>query len=608
MRAEWLVSLACLATLSLTACGAASIDIPDDTLTASYTASRGDFVVSPSLTPPATGWRPVETIDAEHFRADPTRRSVWYRFDIPERVRADGLTGIYIWRVNVNAAVWWNGEFLGNGGRMQPPPARNWNRPVYMTVPDALWRPRDNTLMVHVVGYPGLTWFSHPVLGADEQLRPVYERRHFFQITVPQALAALMAVLTASALAVWWLRRRDTEYLWFGLSAACLLVYQSYQFLRDVPHDGPWLQMLAHWCADAWVLAISAYFYASLGRRVPWPRLAGIGYLATVAALYIALPVRDLSWSTPATHAMSCLISALVGLHMLWLATRQRTARPALFAAAMAVILATGVHDVHLLFSVDKADWASRYFLFQYAGAVSTILLAGHLIWRFTRALDDSERLNADLERRIDIARGELQQSFQREQALLVERALLDQRERIYGDLHDDVGAKLLSLVYSTQGTHSEDVARSALEDLRDSVSRSSHGPVPLGEALADWQHESERRVFDLGHVHLEWQMPDPPDDVAIDPHTRIALGRVLREALSNALRHARPNSISVQVTLDAGQLGVRMRHDGKVGDVQAWVPGRGMQTMQLRLRRMGGTISWCNDGDDAVIEWSAPL
>ena len=608
MRTDWALGLAGLASLLLAACSAATIDIPDDALTVSHTASQGEFVVSDSLTPPDDGWTAVASIDAAHFRADGTRRSVWYRFEIPDRVRSDGLMGVYLWRVNVNAAVWWNGEFLGSGGRMSPPPARNWNRPLYLTVPDPLWSADGNELLVHVVGYPGLTWFSHPVLGPDAQLRPVVERRHFFQITVPQALAALMAVLTACALAVWLLRRRDREYLWFGLSAACLLVFQSYLFVRIVPFDGPWWQMLAHWCADAWVLATAAYFYASLGRRVPWHGIAAAAYLAAIAGLYIALPVSSLSWSTPLAHAVSCLISALVGLHMLHLAVRLRIARPAFFALAMGVILATGLHDVHLLFSVAKADWASRYFLFQYAGAVSTIMLAAHLVWRFTRALDETEQLNADLERRIDIARGELQQSFQREQALLVERATQDERERVYGDLHDDVGAKLLSVIYGTQGTEHADLARSALEDLRDSVSRTSQGTVPLLEAVTDWQRECERRVQDLEGVYLDWQMPALADDVAIDPHTRIALGRVLREGLSNALRHARPNEIEVQVSLDAGQLTLRMRHDGEVGDVASWVPGRGLQTMQLRLNRMGGSINWQPDGDGARIEWTAPL
>ncbi|MBR9813668.1 hypothetical protein GYB61_07405 [bacterium] len=596
-----------LSAAVLAACEPAGIDIPQDTLSASYAPAHAAYVVSASLTPPKDGWTRPTSIDVEHFRADPTRQSIWYRFQVPRSAQADGLTGIYLWRVNVNAALWWNGQFIGSGGRMQHPPARNWNRPLYATIPESLWRSDTNDLLVHVVGYPGLTWFSPPVLGADSKLRPVYERRYFFQITVPQSLALLMAVLTISAFAMWLLRRRDREYLWFGISAACLLIFQSYIFVRDMPFDGVWWQMLAHWCADAWVLAASAYFYASLGLRVPWRWFMAAAYLLAIAAVYVVLPTHHLAWTTPTTHVLSCLISAAVGVHMLWLAVKLRMARPALFAAAMAIILATGVHDVMLLFSVQETDWASRYFLFQYAGAVSTILLAAHLVWAFTQALNETEHLNADLERRIEAKRRELKLSFQREQTLHVERALLDERERIYADLHDDVGAKLLSLIYSTEGTQSAYLARSAMEDLRDTVSRASHGSVPLQDALADWQAECAERVSHLDNVYLDWDTPSITPTLEIDPHTRIALGRVLREAMSNALRHAKPNEIECRFTLQPGEFCLRMSHDGTIGDVAAWKPGRGMQTMKLRLQRLGGTITWRQDGAYATIEWRIP-
>ena len=57
------------------------------------------------------------------------------------------------------------------------------------------------------------------------------------------------------------------------------------------------------------------------------------------------------------------------------------------------------------------------------------------------------------------------------------EQAASQERERIYSDLHDDLGAKLLSLVYRAESPVQADLARAILQDLRDVVTRSRGTP-----------------------------------------------------------------------------------------------------------------------------------
>ena len=61
-------------------------------------------------------------------------------------------------------------------------------------------------------------------------------------------------------------------------------------------------------------------------------------------------------------------------------------------------------------------------------------------------------------------------------------QALAEERERIYADLHDDLGAKLLQLIHTANDPRQADLARAVLQDLRDVVTRSRGEPGTLGD------------------------------------------------------------------------------------------------------------------------------
>ena len=122
-----------------------------------------------------------------------------------------------------------------------------------------------------------------------------------------------------------------------------------------------------------------------------------------------------------------------------------------------------------------------------YRGLAATLLLStivGTLI-----VLRKSKQMNLRLEERVAAAQQSLEASFDERRALEISHAAASERERIYRDLNDDVGAKLLGLAISAQRAdlpREADMARSALQDLRDVVSRSAQPSTPLGDLVAD--------------------------------------------------------------------------------------------------------------------------
>lgn len=567
-------------------------------------------------TPPASGWLEADLSKHHlHLNFPEISYNLWLRFRIPESARRDELMAIYLWKVNVNAAVWWNGQALGDGGKMTFPPARNWNRPLYFNVPQGLWRPGDNELLVRLVGWPKLTWMAPPVIGSDRLLRPRFERRTFLQNRIPQVFCFVLAGLAITSFVVWILRQHENQFLYFSAASVLLAMFQSYLFVQNFPFDGAWVQPFAHWCVDMWLICILAFFYKSLGLVIPAARLLAAAAAIFITAVYLLLPLSWIFQTAPAMHAISCLAAALFTVHLFWYGLRHKNPTANVFGAAFGLIVAAGAHDVANLmrgysYSVDQL--IEPYMLFQYSGAIATIAVAIYLIRQFTRTLDENESLNRSLEQRIDAARDELASSFARQQQLETSQAVSEERERIYSDLHDDVGAKLLSLMYNAEDPRNADLARSALEDLRDSVSRVQQGDVPLIAAIDDWHEEcSQRFAMSPGSteaVQLNWEEPDDLGEYQLNQEQRVALGRVLRETISNALRHAQPSQVSVQFSLEKQGLYCRISHNGQIGDVSQWKAGRGLNNMQLRIHRLDGHIQCTQNGDDAVIEWRVPL
>lgn len=222
-------------------------------------------------------------------------------------------------------------------------------------------------------------------------------------------------------------------------------------------------------------------------------------------------------------------------------------------------------------------------------------------------ALNRLGNLNRELEDRVAEKTEALRLAYEHERIAERRAAQSEERERIYRDLHDDLGAKLLTLVCSAREAAMADLARAALEDLRDTVSIRDDKDLSAAAVLAEWRDECKERL-ESAEIALEWRVAATSDPVAFSADARTALGRVLREALSNAIRHARPPVIEVEPSFSGAWLQMRLRHQGHIGDPAEWRHGRGLLSMQSRLQRLGGTVSWVREGETLVTLWRCPV
>ena len=183
------------------------------------------------------------------------------------------------------------------------------------------------------------------------------------------------------------------------------------------------------------------------------------------------------------------------------------------------------------------------------------------------------------------------------------------ERERIYADLHDDLGAKLLQLIYQADTPRQADLARAILQDLRDVVTRSRGTPGTLGDVLADIHGEAMQRLQTVG-IGLAWDVADDLPDPPLDHGRALHLYRIVREAISNVIRHAEAKRLRVRVRYDGERLLLDLTDDGSGAAVGRDATG-GMRTMRDRAAALEGDIRWVpgtERGTKVVLAMPLPL
>lgn len=176
-------------------------------------------------------------------------------------------------------------------------------------------------------------------------------------------------------------------------------------------------------------------------------------------------------------------------------------------------------------------------------------------------------------------------------EALAHDHAVASERERIYNDLHDDLGASLLHLIYTAPTPQQADALRAVMQNLRDVVTRSRGTPGTLSDVLGDIRSEAEQRLHAVG-IELVWNSAESLPDPMLDNETSLHLHRIVREAISNVVRHAHAQRLRIRVAANKDRLAIELTDDGS-GARTGSRDGSGMRTMRERAGEIAASIDW---------------
>jgi signal transduction histidine kinase len=268
----------------------------------------------------------------------------------------------------------------------------------------------------------------------------------------------------------------------------------------------------------------------------------------------------------------------------------------------MLLALVTGIHDYLIawrspLIEAIAPGWSGhRILLLHYGADFLLVTLGTLLIGRFLRSLERVEEANRTLEARVAEREREIAASYERIAALQREQAATDERQRIMRDLHDGLGSQLFtSLSRAERGAlppaAMAEALRGSIDEMRIAIEALASEEQDFRTAFGNFRFRWDARLRDAGIEPL-WQIELPDEVLHVGPHDTLQLLRIVQEALTNVLKHARARRVQVRLRQHEGRLEFEVEDDGHgtlpAADEPRAAGGRGLANMRTRAEQLG--------------------
>jgi signal transduction histidine kinase len=342
---------------------------------------------------------------------------------------------------------------------------------------------------------------------------------------------------------------------------------------------------------------------------------AGVGTVVRIGGLRAGIPAPDLS------GAFAALVSAALVLPLgLWLRRSflerrygpgtlsaadveqitadlhtQTDVRELLGKAAAMVAAASGHRRVNLVLGPDVPDLPLHWLLYPLVvggDRVGTLFLEP----RHAEGPEPrQERVVRQLLPTVSLVAKAVSLAVEADHARQdVARERAAERARILGDLHDGLGPMLVGMSMRVRAelrnrpTPLLQALAHELADCRGDLRRIVSGLAPSVLDDGDLVTALQRLVGSFSGQGPAVTI-DSGLDGTLSPEIAVAVYRSIAEGVTNALRHARANQVSVTVrSTPAGRILVNVRDDGTGGPITA---GVGLSSLRRRAEELGGTL-----------------
>jgi len=572
---------------------------PSDPFDSIQLIDQVEFVVSNAELPPSddADWQPAELPRGSRVGTRQDGNRIWYRFVLPPPPDED-IYSLYFWRYNLNLSVFLNDTYIGGDSYRAGRTTVAWNTPLLVDMQPSSWRSENNLVHIRYNFSDFGGTFSEVRFGKRAELFPVYEDRLFWNIRTNEWLLAFGIFIALLVLGLWALRPGDTIYAWFLGVCVCwsFLSIHMVLYYNPLPYE-LWLP-LVHIALDGWVFSLFGFVN----------RLLKLNFVKTERVLLVIFAIAILShlFSPRMYFWMMAYSFHLVGLSVILfltvkIITQARHSQVALLiCAALAAQLALSGHDLWMFFYGDQETWRSAVHVSHFGLPLILAVFAVQLLLQFTGAPGEAEKLNLELEDRVATSRDKLEQTYQRNRELELDRAAAEERQKIYRDIHDDVGSTLVSMLHSNDPDSFKEQARSALESVREAVYRANYRDEPMLDFLLRLRQEQELRVESAGFEFSWYEDPDIPNDKLVASQC-YNLGRILREVVSNALSHSRASQLHVNIEKLNGQYLLEVNDNG-IGLQAPGAGSSGLSNIEYRAAAMDATFTWENSAEGLTI------
>lgn len=225
------------------------------------------------------------------------------------------------------------------------------------------------------------------------------------------------------------------------------------------------------------------------------------------------------------------------------------------------------------------------------------------------------------LRRRLSDRNDQLRESIARSDSLAHSRSreeearlVAEERQRIMREIHDGIGANLLTAFAMLEGERMSQaqlarLLRECIDELMLTVDSLEFAEQDIVALLATLRYRLEKRLLGAG-IAMDWRVTELPPLPWLEPHHALSVLRLAQEALVNVVKHAQATAVRVATwerRVD-GQDGIEVQiSDNGVGfdsGVSA-AAGHGLRNMRERARALGGHVEISSaPGATSVVLW----
>jgi signal transduction histidine kinase len=172
-----------------------------------------------------------------------------------------------------------------------------------------------------------------------------------------------------------------------------------------------------------------------------------------------------------------------------------------------------------------------------------------------------------------------------------VERGRGEERLRLAQDLHDDIGARLLTLIYKAQSPEMEEYARRTLQDLKTLTRGLAAANHRLSHASSEWKADLAHRL-NAASIEFDWSC-EFDADLVLSVVQWSAITRILRELVSNVIAHSSASRVEVSIRVEADAMHLSVVDNGSGREPKLWSHGLGLGGVRKRAKQLGGHVEW---------------
>lgn len=220
----------------------------------------------------------------------------------------------------------------------------------------------------------------------------------------------------------------------------------------------------------------------------------------------------------------------------------------------------------------------------------------------FNRLLDTVEEYSSNLEGKVRTRTDELRK-LQRENTRL---RIIEERRRIYRDMHDTIGAKLTNIFFCN--SVARDLAKDGpdkLQELLQTAESNCLQAVGSLKGIILGMSDDDRRAssfslavsagvrsrLEAAGIAFDCVIKDKHSIEELPSAMLDELEKVLEELVSNVLKHSRASGVRLRLSFGTAGLNFRFSDDGQGFDPSSSSPGSGLGNIRYRIESLGGTL-----------------